>query len=673
MRLQSVRVKSFRSILEQTLECDELTALVGPNGAGKSTFLRALDLFYTKSPRIEHDDFYNAETVNAEIVIAVTFTNLSDAAKELFASYIDGTTLTIERVFAISEGKISGAYHGSSLQAAEFESIRSGLDVKDRGATAKAVYNDVRSKPDFKDLPEWTTLGNVVPTLNAWEQKHPEKCVRRRDDGRFFGFAEVGRGYLGRFTRFLFIPAVRDAATDAAEGRGSVLTELMDMVVRSVLANKAAVVKLKQETQQKYEEIMKPDQLPELQQLSGKLTSTLQTFAPNASIDLKWLPLQPVEINLPRADIRLVEDRFSTTVHRTGHGLQRAFILTMLQHLAMARLTAIEPKGLDEAEKLVKEELPNLLLAIEEPELYQHPNRQRHLSKIFLSLAEGKTPGVAEHTQIIYATHSPLFVDLERFNQIRIVRKKDDAPKKPKVTTVLSSSLNDIAEDLWKLDGSVGAKYTGGELKLRLHSIMTPWVNEGFFAQTVVLVEGEDDCAVVTGMARAVKENLEGRGISVIPVGGKRSMDRPALIFKKLGISTFLLWDSDGGKGQTAGVCEKCGKALDGKPDPLENRRLLRLLGVQEEDWPSLHGQDHCCFGRDLESTLKEELGVDLFEELLSACKVEFGISKRKHALKNPLVIATILERAHVKGAASKTLKRVLTDIVAMSDSANAP
>ncbi len=61
-----------------------------------------------------------------------------------------------------------------------------------------------------------------------------------------------------------------------------------------------------------------------------------------------------------------------------------------------------------------KFQLPNLVLAIEEPELYQHPSRQRHLASVLLNLAEGALPGVAKNTQVIYTTHSPLFVGLDR-------------------------------------------------------------------------------------------------------------------------------------------------------------------------------------------------------------------------------------------------------------------
>ena len=41
MLIQNVQVKNFRSILNESLPCDSLTALVGRNGSGKSSFLNA--------------------------------------------------------------------------------------------------------------------------------------------------------------------------------------------------------------------------------------------------------------------------------------------------------------------------------------------------------------------------------------------------------------------------------------------------------------------------------------------------------------------------------------------------------------------------------------------------------------------------------------------------------
>jgi predicted ATP-dependent endonuclease of OLD family len=83
--IQSIHVRNFRSILDETLECDELTVLVGANGSGKSSFLRALDLFYDPSPKVDVADYYDGNTAEA-IVISITFKDLSEEAGDLFSS-----------------------------------------------------------------------------------------------------------------------------------------------------------------------------------------------------------------------------------------------------------------------------------------------------------------------------------------------------------------------------------------------------------------------------------------------------------------------------------------------------------------------------------------------------------------------------------------------------------
>ncbi len=126
--------------------------------------------------------------------------------------------------------------------------------------------------------------------------------------------------------------------------------------------------------------------------------------------------------------------------------------------------------------------------------------------------------------------------------------RKAKIPGKPKITKVVSTTTNEIAEILWKAGGEAGAKYCGETLLPRLQSIMTPWMSEGFFARVAVLAEGEDDRAAVLGMAKAMGHDLEISGFSIIPCGGKGCMDRPTAIFQTLGIPIYLVWDGDQGE-----------------------------------------------------------------------------------------------------------------------------
>ena len=84
-------------------------------------------------------------------------------------------------------------------------------------------------------IPAYTNKDSAEETLQEWEDQHPENCQYEEDEGQFFGFTPVGMWILEQGTRYVFIPAVRDASTDAEEGNGSYLTQMMDLVVRSAL------------------------------------------------------------------------------------------------------------------------------------------------------------------------------------------------------------------------------------------------------------------------------------------------------------------------------------------------------------------------------------------------------------------------------------------------------
>ncbi|MCJ7668217.1 MAG: ATP-binding protein, partial [Anaerolineae bacterium] len=424
MIIESVRVLNFRCIKDETLLCYELTALVGPNGSGKSSFLRALEIFYTHNSRYTEDDFYDRNT-NEPILITVTYSQLGKEEKELFKNRMKGDVLTVEKELRWPPGGGSQKYYGASLQSPDFKKCQMATSA----AELREAYDELRESEKYAELPAYTNRATAEQALKDWEAAHPDQCSLLRDQGQFFGFTGVGGYNLERNTRFLFVPAVREASEDAAERRGSVLTELMDLVVRSVLAQREEVKQLQEDAQARYDEIMDPANLTELQTLESDLSATLRTYVPDAGVKLTWLKGDPIQVPMPRADTRLLEDEYPSPVDRTGHGLQRAFILTMLQHLAVAQAPMQERSTEEQvvssdasrAKSVVK--MPNLIIGVEEPELYQHPNRQRHLSNILFNLAAGNIKGVAERTQIIYSTHSPLFVDIKRFKNTRVLRK----------------------------------------------------------------------------------------------------------------------------------------------------------------------------------------------------------------------------------------------------------
>ena len=416
------------------------------------------------------------------------------------------------------------------------------------------------------------------------------------------------------------------------------------------------VEEFKQHTQDKYREVMDPKKLTELEGLADDLSKTLQSYVPEARVILHWTELSNISIPMPEAEVKLLEDDYESIVERTGHGLQRVFIITMLQHLNAARIVGSEPEdGTTEENELETKsssvQLPSLVLAIEEPELYQHPSRQRHLASVLLNLAEGAIPGVAENTQVIYSTHSPLFVGLDRFDQIRVLRKGFQGDGRPRTTLLKKADMESVANELWNARNRQGKMFTAETLKPRLQSIMTPLMGEGFFADVVVLVEGEDDRAAILGYARSKKRDFDGLGITVIPCSGKSGIDRPLLIFRQLGIPVYVVWDGDYGRNGA-------------KPE--DNRYLLRLLGQPEQDWPEFVGDSSACFRVELEQTLQNEIGSESFTQWLSEAQQAYGILKKAHALKNPAILEYVVDKAASSSKTGMSLESMVDSIVAL-------
>lgn len=657
MRIKTVRVQNFRPIKDAVLECDKLTALVGPNGSGKSSFLHAIELFYTISPKITAEDFHD-EDIETPIEITITYTDLDADERERFESYLQNNELSVVRVLTLTDNK----YHGSALQNPDFRPFR----AAESGAEIRQAYNALRNG-NYPELPAYTNMAAATQNIKAWELAHQDRCERERDDGQFFGFKQVGQGYLGKDTSFVFIPAVRDAAEDAEEGRGSAITALMDLLVRRTLFEKEEIRQFKTEVQQRYGQLIDPERIPELNQLATDLSGTLKMYVSDASVAVSWDIPGEIVIPPPSANVRLIEDGFPTLVSKSGHGLQRAFILTILQHLSASRLQNTSQQEGEEGAGGANQNDPDLILAIEEPELYQHPTRQRHFANVLLQLAGNAIPGVARKVQVLYATHSPLMVGLDRFDQVRTIRKAQLEAGRPKTTQVVHRTLEQVAAVVQEANHD-GGNFTAESLKARLVTLMNPGMSEGFFADVVVLVEGEADRAVIDAAARSLDHDFNSMGIAVIPSNGKANVFTAAAIFRSFGIPVYTIWDSDFHLGETAGKCEKCQQKLDHKADPKENHRLLRLNGRDEEDWPNHILPTSACFQTNLEQTMDNEIGEELFTKLIDEARDEYGISKRKDAKKNPSVLAAVLRKAKDQGHGSITLEKMVNAILELED-----
>ena len=634
MIIDSFHVKNFRCIHDEMLPCEDLTSIIGPNGSGKSTFLKALHIFYDPQAKISEDDFYNKDT-SKDIIISVTYKHLTHDEKLRFKKYIRNDKLTVDKIIKQQNGRYNQKYHGNVPKNPDFELFRNAS-----GAKLKTEYNTLRDS-DYSNLPIYTRKDEAEKSLQSWEESNPDNCELKRDDGQFFGFTEVGNANLGQNTRFIYIPAVHDASEEASDGKGTILNEIMDIVVRSVLEKNEEYISLQEETQKRYNTVVN-SKTSELNELQGNLSEILNIYVPEAEVKLNWIDSELVKLPTPKAKIKLVEDEYSSLVEHTGHGLQRAFIMTLFQFLA----------SMPSSNKKSIMPIQNIIIGIEEPEIYQHPNRQRHLAKILLDLSTNGIQGTIDKAQIIYTTHSPLFVDLNKLNNIRKLRKVKENSDEPKRTKVSFTSLDKVAKVIEINNRKQENSYPASKLEAQLTAVMTPWMNEAFFADLVVLVEGEEDLAVLKGFSSDLKPNLESRGISIIPCLGKGNIIKLTALFKEINIPIYCIWDSD-----------------DGKSGEIKNNKnILRLFGYEcEEDWPEIVTNDFACFKDKIGPILKKEVGESLYDEVLTEFSTNNHIEQKK-ALKKSKFIEAVMKKANEEDKSSDTIKKIMSKILLKRD-----
>jgi len=325
-------------------------------------------------------------------------------------------------------------------------------------------------------------------------------------------------------------------------------------------------------------------------------------------------------------------------VGRQGHGVQRAYLLALLQELAAQELT-------DQGESF----LPSALLVIEEPELYQHPVQARLLARLLRTLTEDPNGQL----QIVYATHSPFFVSLDAVSSLRLFRLRD-AGVYPE-TSVSAVDLARAAERLWEASGSEETPFSAESLRARLRLLMDSPVSEGFFARTVVLVEGVEDYAMIRASAAGAGVDFDQLGVAVVPVGGKTNLDRPLIVFDQMQIPTYVVFDGDSER--TGGDRDQASRT---------NRLLLQLLGVEPEDFPNTQvDETWACFGKNMRATVAAEVGEVAFATALQAEQRRLGVVR--HGEKNPLVVQATMARLKEQGLDSPTLTGIIRGIVQLA------
>ncbi|MFZ6644846.1 AAA family ATPase [Undibacterium sp. TJN25] len=333
MFIKSLYIENFRSIRNAEVSFDRMTTFLGRNGAGKSTVLYALESFYNISAQYSHFDYYNHEQIDKSIRIRVTFADLQPDEIAEFGNYVSNDTLIISKV--INQG--GARYFGVVAQIPAFAELRK-LGASDKRAALKQrLDND--EFPGFAPLSR--RADEIDAAMESYEAAHPELTELIERETQFLGPKNIGGGKLDKFTKFVLVPAVRDAASEM-EKRGAIM-QLLDLIVTRSISSRRDFQQFRTEFEARARELYGRENLPELAELGRLITSKLNRYAPGAELVIDFATLEPPSIPLPDAIVSVLEDNFKVPVRYSGHGLQRALILALLQQLSMTVLRAVVP------------------------------------------------------------------------------------------------------------------------------------------------------------------------------------------------------------------------------------------------------------------------------------------------------------------------------------------
>ncbi len=649
MKIKEISIKNFRGIEDLTLQLNDFTVLIGKNGVGKSSILHALNFFKKQKYPLKIEDYYRRD-LSRKIEVSLTFIELSEEEKEEFKAYIQGEEL---KVIKIAEGdevdnipNISQSLHGIKLSHERFEIVRSATNATDK----KKSYNELREDSKYASMQSVRKADDIEPQLIAWETINPEELILIRDNGKFFGWPGVGVGKLGKYMEFFFIPAVHEYSREESE-KSSYLKEILDLTIRRKIIHIPEIDELKENTLSKYHQFIEEQNQSMVSELSGELTSLLETLSPGCKFAIDFHP-GDVSFSNTNYSAELEEYGFKGPISTLGHGVQRTSFFTLLRYLGEQQIKSKIDSTIEEGE--VDSPTSNkflILFIIEELELYQHPNRIRLIKKIVKGLTEKSEDSIFQF-QIICSSHSPYLIDIQDAEDIKLIRKiQKDSKYDVSINNVELDKIAQKIKVLHQLPDSIVCD--AKSLKSRLKAIMTIELSEGYFADKVVLVEGIEDKAVIQAIDQYSENLFDSKGIVVIPVIGKNNLDRPSLIFQDLGIPVYLIFDTDSDKSSKIDENKKI------------NTVLMKIMGepVISNPMEMKIQNSYASLDPNMTDLIKKAVGDDLYTQIMDDLRIEYEFPKYKDCRKNYIVMTDFIKKVYNSGKSIPELEEIIKKI----------
>jgi putative ATP-dependent endonuclease of OLD family len=251
---------------------------------------------------------------------------------------------------------------------------------------------------------------------------------------------------------------------------------------------------------------------PELADADAGMNGQLATLFPGLTVKLHVEPPSVADL-LKVGTVRVFEEGNETgrEIGALGHGAQRAVQIALIQYLAERLRDAGATSD------------ARVLLLIEEPELYLHPQAVVRVREALRHLSAGRF-------QVVISTHSPLMLELDDLPAAVLLSRAPGQPAKVKPS--LRAGLREVVAD------APSQSRTLMEMSNAQHIL---------FSDRILLAEGPTETRVLPFVfSRVVGHPIDADRIGLVgPGGGAGQLLKCLKVLRAIGVSVRALADLD--------------------------------------------------------------------------------------------------------------------------------
>lgn len=521
MRITNLRIENFKGLREIEIPLSRFACLIGENNAGKSSVLQAIALFFSGSA-LSKAHFFDAEKpVRIQMLLAeigdADTDRLAEEHRDKIKAIIHAGQLTLVRLYGL-DGKGSLKYVTQVPRESRFSVDKIAELVKGK-KPSKSFSESV-----IAVFPELTNA--VTPAMNQTEMKVKiqEFADSLPADQKTLADADLPTGIDRSVSALLpepiYIPAVKDLKDDVKTSESTPFGKVLGILLKAIEPFLADEKSLFDALNSKLNRVLRPDGTEDDQRLAPVKTieETVERFVQDSFRAVK------LRISIPPPELKTVlssatifaNDGVDGPIESKGDGLRRAIVFAILRSYV-----ELSKSGLLLAEQHSPTE-PRHLLLFEEPELYLHPKAQQVL---FDALG-----AFSQRHPVIVTTHSPVFFGPQSTTTFVKMRKTSD--------TALASKPFGAAHPIDLGDTSARDQF---------QIICYENNNIAFFAETIVMVEGDSDYIVLPHLARVINPLWDCGQLPIrfARIGGKGNIRRYREFFKRFDARVFVITDLD--------------------------------------------------------------------------------------------------------------------------------